>query len=116
MQFKYPEGKSFLWALAQAYYEKRDWNNARLKYQEILDKIEKGNTAKVVDQSYNLIECKFYIANCLFSLGKYKECVTTCREVMNLPLDEKIKKRQKSKLKGIQKLLEKSQEFLGRKE
>jgi hypothetical protein len=115
MQYKYPEGKSFLWALAQAYYEKRDWNNARLRYQELLEKIESSHSSNNLDQSYNLIECKFYIANCLFSLGKYKECATTCEEVFNLPLDENMKKRQKSKLKGIQKLLEKSQEFVGRK-
>jgi hypothetical protein len=115
MQYKYPEGKSFLWALAQAYYEKRDWNNARLRYQELLEKIESSHSSNNLDQSYNLIECRFYIANCLFSLGKYKECATTCKEVLDPPLDEKIKKRQKSMLKGIQKLLENSQEFLGRK-
>ena len=115
MQSKYPEGKSFLWALAQVYYEKQDWNSALLKYQELLEKIESKNSNDF-DQSYNKIECQFYIANCFFSLGKYKECANTCQQVLNLPLDEKIKKRQKSKLKGIQKLLEKSQELSRRKD
>jgi tetratricopeptide (TPR) repeat protein len=111
MQDKYPEGKSFLWALAQAYYEKRDWNDALSKYQELLHKIENGSILKELDQSYNLIECQFYIANCLFSLGRYGECASVCQKVLNLPLDDKVKKRQKSRLRTIQKLSEKAQEF-----
>lgn len=122
MQSKYPQGKSFLWALAEAYYKKRDWNNARLKYKELLDKIttnsldpEYDNGSNKIDQSYNLIECQFYIANCFFSLGRYKDCSVTCEKVLNMSLDEKIKKRQKAKLKTIQKLLEKSQEYSHKK-
>lgn len=117
MQFKYPEGKSFLWALAQAYYEKRDWNNALSKYQELLEKIEttKPPNPIPVDQFYNLIECRFYIANCFFSMGKYEECATTCQKTLDLSVNDQIKKRQRSKLKSIQKLLQKSQEFIEKK-
>jgi len=116
MQSDYPQGKSFLWALAQAHYEKKDWHNALLKYQELLERIEKNHISGNPDQSYNLIECRYFIANCLFSLGKYDECATLCQEILNLPLDEKTQKRQKTKLKKTQKLLEKSSEFVGRKE
>ena len=116
MQSEYPQGKSFLWALAQAYYEKRDWHNALLKYQELLERIEKNNPSGDFDQSYNLIECRFYIANCLLSLVRYGECDSVCQEILNLPLDENIQKRQRSKLEKTQKLLEKSSEFGGGKE
>lgn len=111
MHAKYPEGKSFLWALAEAYYEKRDWSSALLKYQELLEKIKTSNSSKDLDQSYNVVECNYYIANCCFSLGKYKECITACQETLSLHLNDQINKRQKLKLKTIQKLLEKSRKF-----
>lgn len=116
MQSKYPEGKSFLWALAQAYYDKRDWNSARLKYQELLERIEEHRTSGNPGQSYNLIECRFYIANCLFSLGRYADCDSVCQEILNMPLEEKIQKRQKTKLNNTKNLLEKCLELEGRKE
>ena len=122
MQNKYPKGKSFLWALATAYYEKSDWSNALFFYQEILERIEKqidrstssGNHRKNPNNYYNRIECKFHIANCLFNLGKFEECILTCEEIQNYPLDEKTKKRQNDKLKRTKKLWEKSLKVIDR--
>ncbi|MCK4384900.1 MAG: tetratricopeptide repeat protein [candidate division Zixibacteria bacterium] len=122
MQNKYPEGKSFLWGLAQAYYEKSDWSNALLSYQEILGRIENqidGSTSsrnhrKNPNNYHNRIECKFHIANCLFNLGKFEECILTCEEIQNYPLDEKTEDRQKDKLKRIKRLLEKALKVLGK--
>ena len=116
MQSQYPEGKSFLWPLAEAYLQKRDWNNALLTYQELFERLERNHATGNPDQSYNLIECRFHIANCLFSLGRYGECASVCQKIWNLPLDEKIQKRQKAKLEKTQELLEMSLEFVGSKE
>jgi tetratricopeptide (TPR) repeat protein len=116
MQSQYPQGKSFLWPLAEAYFRKQDWNNALLKYRELSQRLEAEHTSGNPDQSYNLIECRFCIANCLFSLGRYAECDSSCREILDFPLDERIRKRQKEKLKKTQELLEKCLEFAGRKE
>lgn len=138
MQDKYPQGKSFLWVLATAYYEKFDWKDALLSYQEIAKKIQLEIPSKAgSDQNdpgysersepknlsygsrgnnyYNLIECKFHIANCFFNLGKFKECISICEEIQSYPLDEKTKDRQKDKLKETKRLLRKSLEVLGRK-
>jgi tetratricopeptide (TPR) repeat protein len=122
MQNKYPEGKSFLWALATAYYEKSDWTNALLSYQEILVRIENqivrssssDNHLENPNNYYNRIECKFHIANCLFNLGRFEECILTCEEIQNYPLDEKTKERQKDKLNRTKRLLEKSLKLLGK--
>ncbi len=122
MQNKYPQGKSFLWALATAYYEKSDWTKALFSYQEILGRLENqidgstssGNHPGNPNNYYNQIECKFHIANCLFNLGKFEECILTCEEIQNYPLDEKTKERQKDKLKTTKKLLEKSRQVLGK--
>jgi len=116
MQNKYPQGKSFLWALATAYYEESDWTNALFSYREILGRIENqidgstssGNHPENPNNYYNQIECKFHIANCLFSLGKLDECILTCEEIQNYTLDENTKERQKDKLNRTKRLLEKA--------
>ncbi|MFH1337164.1 MAG: tetratricopeptide repeat protein [Candidatus Zixiibacteriota bacterium] len=123
MQSKYPQGKSFLWGVAQAYFEKKDWKNALAKYRELLEKLEENymdqkpenasggtnQTSTKPDQNYNIIECQYYIANCLFSLGRYQECASVSEETLNSNFGEQVEKRQKNRLKIIQKLLEKSQ-------
>jgi len=125
MQNKYPQGKSFLWAKATAYYEKFDWKDALLSYQEIVTRIQleippkagnDQNDPKNLNNYYNLIECKFHTANCLFNLGKFKECISTCEEIQSFSLDEKTKDRQRDKLKGIRRLWEKSLKIMGKEE
>jgi hypothetical protein len=116
MQSEYPQGKSFLWPLAQAQFEKRNWNDALLIYRELLDRLEEYHPSKNPDQSYNMIEARFYIANCLFSLGKYAQCDSVCQEILSFPLGEEIKKRQEAKLKGASELSRMSMELLPRKE
>ena len=122
MQNEYPEGKSFLWTLATAYYEKSDWTDALSLHQEILERIEEqvdeaalsGDHSENPHNYYNHIECKFHIASCLFNLGRFEECIAACEEIQNCPLDERTKKRQKDKLKMTKRLLEKGLKILGR--
>jgi tetratricopeptide (TPR) repeat protein len=122
MQSKYPEGKSFLWSLATAYYEKLDWTNALSLHQEILERIEEqidepassGSRSENPHTYYNHIECTFHIASCLFNLGRFEECISACEEIQNYPLDEKTKKRQTEKLKMTERLLEKALRVLGK--
>ncbi len=116
MHSEYPAGKSFLWPLAQAQFEKRDWNDALSTHQELLERLERDQASGNPDQSYNLIECRFYIANSLFSLGRYAECDSVCQEILSFPLDEKIMKRQEKKFKRARELSEKSLELLARRE
>ncbi|MGB7062510.1 MAG: tetratricopeptide repeat protein [Candidatus Zixiibacteriota bacterium] len=116
MQFEYPQGKSFLWPLAQAYFEKGDWQNALITYRELLERLERDHGSGNPNQSYNLIECRFYIASSLFSLGRYAECESVCEEILSLPLDEKMQERQENKLKRSVGLSEKCVELSGRKE
>lgn len=116
MHSEYPAGKSFLWPLAQAYFERKNWNHALTTYQELLERLERDQASGNPDQSYNLVECRFYIANSLFGLGRYAECNSVCQEILSSPLDEKIKKRQEKKLKRARELSERSLRFLGGKE
>jgi tetratricopeptide (TPR) repeat protein len=115
MQSAYPEGKSFLWPLAEAHYDKRDWSKALSGYRELLDRLQIEHNHEDVDQSYNLVESRFYIANCLFGLRRYAECDSVCQEVLDFPLDEEVRKRQKARLKKIQELSEMCRELAERK-
>ena len=112
MQSQYPEGKSFLWPLAQAQFEKRDWSGALSTYRELLRRLEEHRSSGNPDQSYNIIEARYYLANCLFSLGKYAQCDSVCQEILTFPLDEEIEKRQEAKLKGADKLSRMALELL----
>ena len=114
MQSEYPEGKSFLWPLAQAQFAKRNWNDALSTYRELLNRLEESHPSGNPDQSYNIIEAGFCIANCLFSLGKYAQCDSVCQEILSFPLHEKIEKRQQAKLKSAGELSKMSMELLQR--
>ncbi len=54
---KYPEGKSFLWPLAQAYYFKRDFANSARYYALLREKI-----APRPGNYFNLVEIDYYLA------------------------------------------------------
>jgi tetratricopeptide (TPR) repeat protein len=115
MQSQYPEGKSFLWGLAEAYFDKRDWKNALLHYRDLLGRLEEDHLSGNPGQPYNLIECRFYIANCLLGLGRYAECDSICQEILDFPLEEKVRQRQKNKLNRARKLKERCSELIGGK-
>jgi tetratricopeptide (TPR) repeat protein len=116
MQSEYPQGKSFLWPLAQAQFEKRNWSDALSTYRDLLGRLEKDHRSGNPDQSYNLVECRFYVANCLFSLGRYAQCDSVCQEILSFPLHQEIKKRQEAKLKSAGELSRMCMDLLRRKE
>ena len=89
---------------------------ALLTYQELLEKLRRDHAAGNPDQSYNLVECRYYIASSLFGLGRYAECDSVCREILSLPLEEEIQKRQNEKLRRTGELSDRCLELLGRKE
>jgi tetratricopeptide (TPR) repeat protein len=112
-QSEYRQGKSFLWPLAEAYYDKLDWIDALSTYQELLRRLEEEHQGEKIDQSYNLVECRFFIARCLFGLGRYDQCDSVCQEILSYPLDDAIQKRQKDKLKKIRELSERCRKVMG---
>jgi len=59
----YPEGKSFLWPLAQAYYFKRDFANSAIYYAMLREKIlpRPGNYFNLVEIDYYLTRCRIRI-------------------------------------------------------
>jgi len=111
LQQEYPEGKIFLWALATAYYEKYDWDKAIECYTLITSKL-KDNPE---ENYYNLIECKYRIADSYFNSGDFAECILVCQEALSYNLDSETEERQEEKLDKLKELLEKSLKITGRK-
>ena len=72
---KYPEGKSFLWPLAQAYFEKKDYKSALDTYRKLRLMI-----APAPGNYFNLIECDYYLNRCFDKLEKTDEARRTARD------------------------------------
>ncbi|MBN1351385.1 hypothetical protein JXJ21_18350 [candidate division KSB1 bacterium] len=96
----FPESRFFLWCLADCYFKKPDFVNAKLNYQKILDSI----LTKEFNNHYNEIVCRYKIAACLHALEKYRESKTQCEAIATLSLSEPIAKRAASYLKKAQQL------------
>ncbi|HVP07231.1 MAG TPA: tetratricopeptide repeat protein, partial [Candidatus Acidoferrum sp.] len=60
---KYPKGRAFLWPLAEAYFQKKDYNNAISIYTQIRELLasDPGNY-------YNIVECDYYLVRSLESI------------------------------------------------
>jgi len=72
---KFPQGKSFLWPLAQAYFEKKDYNAALETYQKLRMKI-----APAPGNYFNLIECDYYLNQCFDKLEMTDEARRAARD------------------------------------
>ncbi len=90
MQQKYPEGKKFLWGLAQARVEAEKYDRALTAYERLLKKVtEDPNRAN----HYNEIEIRRRIAECADELGRYSEVVAHAKVVMALEIAPDIRNR-----------------------
>ncbi len=91
----YPEGKSFLWPLAQAYFERGDYQQAAEVYERLWERFikEPGNY-------YNLIECDYQLYQCYRKLaddtGAKKIATRVHRYGQQIPME--TRKRQQKKL------------------
>ncbi|MDZ4722445.1 MAG: hypothetical protein SGI97_00815 [candidate division Zixibacteria bacterium] len=102
MQKAYPDGTSFLWPMAQAYFAKRDYVNTARIYRLIRDKIDDtpGNY-------FNLIECDYFISKCLVILERKDEAIAAARDfaVYQKQIPNSTYNRQKSHISFLRKLV-----------
>jgi len=101
MRLKYPHGHLFLWAIAEAYYKKKDYLSAAEKYRIILTR-QKRNPGNY----YNLVEAAYYLGRCYRELSdNYPEAEKLLNvireEIRQSPIPEKTRHRQKDKIKKI---------------
>ncbi len=71
---RYPDGKTFLWPLAKAYFEMKDYQNAAGTFQLLRERltVDPGNY-------FNLIECDHYLYVCYEQLSMSAEAEQVAR-------------------------------------
>ncbi len=74
---RYPDGRSFLWPLAQTQFARDNWNAAASTYRRLRDRIalHPGNY-------YNLIECDYYLARSYEQLRLDDSCRAVAQRTM----------------------------------
>ncbi len=95
MSATFPDGKLFLWPLAEAYFRSKNYQQAAEVYQQLRYKLvsEPGNY-------YNLIECDYQLYQCYDELGMDDEVRSVARRASEysdeMPKD--TRRRQRSKI------------------
>lgn len=104
----YPSGRGFLWGMARALWGKGDWKWAEDVYRRILNSVE----AQEFDNHYNAVECRYWIARCLFNRMKYPNCIRECQTIFRYELDPSVRRRLKEILEETAQLLSRAQRML----
>ncbi len=95
MYQKYPEGKIFLWALAQIYFQSEQFDKAVETYQFLLEKL----TANPKNY-FNIVECEYRIYEADIKNGNTVKAKKTARRFMTFvnKIPQKTRERQKDKI------------------
>ncbi|MBK7142178.1 MAG: hypothetical protein IPH75_08875 [bacterium] len=98
---RYPNGKAFLWPLAKAQYELKDYAAALATYRELRLRLEQqpGNF-------YNLIECDYYLTKCHDRLKQDDQAISAARQFVEYygELTKTVLDRQRSNLSYLRKI------------
>lgn len=95
---RYPDGCTYLWPIAQAQYDQKQYEEARDTYERIRERLQERPAGY-----YNLIECDFYIVRCLRELDRDDEARIAAQRINDYLEDvhEVIRKKQRSHLREL---------------
>lgn len=92
---RFPDGKLFLWPLAEALFEKKNYHRAAEIYQRLREKLvlSPGNY-------FNLVECDYNLNRCYDNLDREEDAIAAANRVESYYdlIADKTKRRQRSKL------------------
>ncbi|MDZ7337262.1 MAG: hypothetical protein ONB30_01840 [candidate division KSB1 bacterium] len=97
-----PESRFFLWPLAEAYYRKGDHRKAVHWYEQLLASLLQESE----NNHYNEIVCRLKLAEAYTALGEEGMARLHAQAMLNLPLDEGIRRRAGKRLARARALLE----------
>jgi tetratricopeptide (TPR) repeat protein len=91
----YPEGTSFLWPMAKAYWQKKDYQNAAKVFTRLRERF-----AEKPGNYFNLIECDYYLYFCYEKLSRKDDAKCIARAVVKYyrQIPAETRKRQRTKL------------------
>lgn len=108
----YPEAKSPLWALGTIYQEKKMWDSTAAVFSELLSRLE----ADLSQSGFNLVECRWRLANAYFNSGRYQNALLECEAARGYSLSAKSKKKLRGQLKSLSEISKKSKKALAQRE
>ncbi len=98
---RYPNGKAFLWPLAKAQYEKKEFADASTTFAELRRRLtnQPGNY-------YNLIECDYYLTKCHDRLKQDDLAASAARQFVEYydRLTHEVLERQRANLTYLKKI------------
>lgn len=96
----FPESRFFLWCMADSYFKKRDYENALVYYQKILESI----LVESYNNHYNEIICRQRLASCFYFVAQYELSINQCDKIFLLSLADKIIKRSTKYIEKAEKI------------
>jgi len=105
---RYPSGRSALWGMARALWGEGDWKGAEDVYRRILESVE----AVELNNHFNAIECRYWIARSLYNRREYSDCIKECQAIFRYDPPPVVRKRLKERLEGAAQLLSQAQRLL----
>ncbi len=98
MSATFPDGKLFLWPLAEAYFRSKNYQQAAKVYQQLRHKLasDPGNY-------YNLIECDYQLYRCCDELGLDDEACSVTRRASEYfdEMPKETRRRQRSRMASL---------------
>jgi tetratricopeptide (TPR) repeat protein len=95
MRKRYPHGKTLLWPLARAYYERKDYRNALQTFQLLRERVagDPGNY-------FNLIECDYHLYRCFDKLSLDAEADEVANRIQEYyeRISKDVRRRQRAKI------------------
>jgi len=108
MQRKYPEGRKFLWGIAEARLKLNNYTGAEAVFAELIDRIDIDSA----NNNFNVVECRFQLAQIYIETEHYQECIDECDVVNGLTLSDDVRKRLNDRLSDLKKICKKAEKRL----
>ncbi len=108
LAIQYPQAKSFLWAKGSIYQEQKMWDSSVAVFSKLLSRLE----ADPLQSGFNMVECKWRLANAYYNSHQYQEALLECASAKNYSLSAKNKKRLKTRLGKLAEISRKSKKAL----
>jgi len=107
----YPEAKSPLWAKGTLYHERKMWDSSAAVFSNLLRRLEADSS----QSGFNLVECRFRLANAYYQSGHYEAALRECQTAKNYTLSSKNKKRLRKRFENLSEISKKIQKALAQK-
>lgn len=103
LRSQFPRGKSFLWPLAKAQYDSKDYTAALVTYAQIRHLLEPD-----AGNHYNMVECDYFMAKCHQQLSQDSRALACATQIVAYEkyISGEVRVRQADKIRYLKRLAE----------